>query len=595
MEKTDEELAIQFYQADEYEKARALFDDIFKKNDHPHLVGYYLDCLIQLKDYESAERILKKEERTGAQPWVHEVDLGWVYSLQGKDKEAEKTFNAVVGSLLADEVRIQSAAAAFARRGLDGYAVKTYVQGRKLMGYPYAFAKDLAALYARQGLIEAMLEEYLQYGLAEPGALDEVKSSLAGQVEDDAKYEVIKTGLVRKTQSEPNQVVYVELLSWVLVGKGEYYAAYIQLKSIDMRMGEGGARVFELARVCQQNREYRVAEQAYEYIMQLGEDGPYYYQASLGAINMKYSRVTESGEYSETELTDIETAFLDFVNDPKMPLGEKYKGYLKLAEIQALYLGKIDQAIGQLSGLAENPRIPAMSRGEIQLRLADYMLMQGQVWDAKLTYWQVEKEFKDNPLAHTAKYMKAKISFYTGEFELAQSFLTVLKGSTSELIANDALYLSLLIQDNLGLDTTTTALELFAKADLKLFMNQLDEADMVLDTLVEFFMGHSLTDDVYLLKGDIALRRRDYDKALGYYALVYNGHGDDILADDALYRAANILEYRLKDEWKAYELLGRLALDYQGSVFVVDAGNRYRALRERNPDFLDREGESTSP
>jgi len=585
IEKTDEELAIQFYQSGEFEKARALFEDLLKKDENKHLNDYYFDCLLKLEDYEEAEKFLKKEIRKSSNPAVLGVDLGYVYGLAGKTKDAEKTYETILNEMPSNEIAVQSIASAFIRRNLPDYAIKTFEVGRKNAGLNFFFAKQLAELYANKGQMEAMVNEYLLYATFTPGVIDEVKSALAIQIENDTKYQTIKSALIKKTQEQPDNSLYVDLLSWAFVSKKEFAAAFIQLKALDKRMSENGARVFELARVCSQNKEYRIAEQAYEYVLDLGNKSPFYYQAKLGAITMKYTRVTESGEYTEAELMQIENDYKVFVNDPYIPVGEKYRGYLRLAEIQALYLNHLDDAINNLSDLAENPRIPPIVQGEIKLNLADYLLMRGDIWDAKLKYWQVEKDFKDNPLAHRAKFMKAKISFYTGEFELAQTFLDVLKGSTSELISNDALQLSMLIQDNLGLDTISTPLELYAKADKMLFMNRLDDAEKSLDSILQFFPNHALDDEIYLLKGDIHLKNRDYEGALEQYKKVYTLYGDDLLADDALYKAANIYEYREKDFEKAFELLEKLVLDYQSSVFSVDARNRYRILREKYPNL----------
>lgn len=584
IEKTDEELAIQFYQENEIEKARELFEDLIKKGDNRHLNDYYFNCLLKLEDYNEAEKFLKKEIKRDAKPDVLTIDLGYVYALSGDKKNSEKTYESVLDNISSDEISVQAVASAFERRGLDDYAIKTYEIGRRKSGSQIYFAKQLAELYGDKGRMQDMVAEYLKYCSSDPGAIEEVKSALASFIEDDSRYIEIKEVFIKKTQEDPDNGLYVDLLSWAFVSKKEFFPAFIQLRALDKRKNAGGAKVFDLAKVCVQNKEYKVAEQAYEYIMGYGSNSPYFYQAKLGAINMKYARITETGNYTETELQQIESDYKVFVNDSYIPFGEKYKGYLRLAEIQAIYLNHLDDAINNLTELVDNPRIPQMVRGQIKLDLSDYLLMRGDIWDAKLKYWQVEKEFKDNPLAHKAKFMKAKISFYTGEFELAQTFLKVLKGSTSELIANDALQLSMLIQDNLGLDTIATPLELFAKADKYLFMNELEKAETTLDTILQFFPNHNLDDEVYLLKGDIMFGRRNYTNALVNYEKVYTLYSTDLLADDALYKAANIYEYRLKDDLKALGVLEKLVLEHQSSVFSVDARNRYRVFREQYPD-----------
>ena len=579
IEKSDEELAIQFYQDGEYEKARDIFEDLLKRGQNRHLSDYYFNCLIKLEDYGAAEKFLKKEIKGGNNRHVFMVELGYVYELMDDEKNSEKTYEEVIDELPNNEITVQAVASAFERRRHDDYAIEAYEKGRELSGIPGVFAKQLAELYMTKGNIDRMVDEYMIYANLTPNVKEEVKGAFASVIEDDKNYEVVKNNLLKRVQDHPEISLYADMLSYIFVSKKEFYAAFVQLRALDKRNEENGKRLFNLAYICVQNKEYKVAESCYEYILGIQPRSPFFYQAKLGAINMKYTRVTETGDYTQEELKQIETDYQAFVNDPSMPFGEKYKGYLRLAEIQALYLGDLEKAINNLKDLKDQVRIPNTVRGEIKLDLADYMLMRGDIWDAKLLYWQVEKDFVDHPLGHRAKYMKGKVSFYTGEFELAKAVLDVLKGSTSELIANDALNLSMLIQDNLGLDTTTTPMELFAKADKYLFMNQLDESEKTLDTILEFFSPHSLDDEVYLTKGDIMVKRRNYEEAQKLYAKVYTSYDYDLLADDALYKAANLYQYRMDNKLEAYKLLEKLVLDHSSSVFTVDARARYIVLK----------------
>lgn len=604
IEKSDEELAIQFYQDGEYEKARDVFEDLLKKGENRHLSDYYFNCLLKLEDFGSAEKFLKKEIKSDNNPFVNRVELGYVYQLMDKEKDAEKTFKEVVEELPPSEITIKAVASAFERRNLDDFSLETYLKGREVVNKPGIFARELASLYGAKGAMDKMVDEYLEYAMRVPNVEDEVKGAFASYIEEDENYEVIKSNLLKKVQSNPENSTYTDMLSYVFISKKEFFPAYVQLRALDRRNEENGKRLFNLAYICVQNKEYKVAEQCYEYIIALDRQSPFYYQAKLGAINMKYTRVTETGDYTQDELLKIESDYKAFVSNPAMPFGEKYKGYLRLAEIQALYLNDLDAAITNLTDLKDQRRIPSVVRGKIKLDLADYMLMKGEIWDAKLIYWQVEKDFNDNPLGHRAKFMKAKVSFYSGEFELAKSMLDVLKGSTSELIANDALHLSMLIQDNLGLDTITTPLELYARADKFLFMNKLEDSEKTLDTILEFFPRHSLEDDIYMAKGNIMSKKRDYAAAQTYYEKVYTSFGYDLLADDALYKAAGLYEYRMDEKLKAYKLLEKIVLDHSASVFSVDARARYIVLKKELTEngelkeeeiFFDETGTTDTP
>ena len=157
--------------------------------------------------------------------------------------------------------------------------------------------------------------------------------------------------------------------------------------------------------------------------------------------------------------------------------------------------------------------------------------------------------------------------------------LEVLKGSSSELIANDALELSIFITSNLGLDTTALPLMLFAKADLLKFQKKYAEATALLDSIAKTFPAGELMDDIWYQMANIAMEEQDIDAAISYYEKVIEQDFDDLLKDNALFSLAEIYDRVKGDENKAIELYKELILDYQGSIFTEEARERFRALR----------------
>jgi TolA-binding protein len=155
----------------------------------------------------------------------------------------------------------------------------------------------------------------------------------------------------------------------------------------------------------------------------------------------------------------------------------------------------------------------------------------------------------------------------------------VLRASTSKLIANDALDLSVFIMDNLNLDTTSDAISLYAGAELLVLQNRFDDAFRKLDTLRRDFPEHSLQDDILYLEAQIFEKRRDYAKAAALYGEVAEKYPEDIRADNALYALAQLYELKMNDLEKAQSLYEKIFLDFSGSVFAVEARKRYRTLR----------------
>jgi tetratricopeptide (TPR) repeat protein len=189
-----------------------------------------------------------------------------------------------------------------------------------------------------------------------------------------------------------------------------------------------------------------------------------------------------------------------------------------------------------------------------------------------------------NLLGDQVKLKKAKLGYYMGNFSWAKAQLDVLKSSTSKLTANDALELSLLIGNNLNMDTTAVPLQMFARADLLFFRNKDSLALATLDSLAEMFPYHTLQDDVLYRKSKIETERNNFALAAAYLEQIVNDFSYDVLADDALFELANIYNYHLREKEKARDLYKQMLFNYPGSVFVEEARNLYRELREVYPD-----------
>jgi tetratricopeptide (TPR) repeat protein len=196
-----------------------------------------------------------------------------------------------------------------------------------------------------------------------------------------------------------------------------------------------------------------------------------------------------------------------------------------------------------------------------------------------LLYAQVEKSRKDSPTGYEAKLRSAKLSYYNGDFELAQQHLDVLKLATTREIANDAMKLSLLIKDNIGLDTSDFLLRKYADIELLLFQNNKEQALDSLKQMLEDYEGSSLTDEILWLSADIYLEMGDFQKSIELLSIIVENYGEDIFGDDAFFRMAEIYDYHLKDIEKSKNLYQGFLSLYPGSIYAAQARKRFRTLR----------------
>jgi len=304
-------------------------------------------------------------------------------------------------------------------------------------------------------------------------------------------------------------------------------------------------------------------------------------------IDVMDKKITGTIGYTQEDLEQLKEAYISTLAE--LPKGDNsaklMRGY---ARLQAFYLGDRQEAISILNEVIAMPANQKIISGA-KLELGDVYVMTGEIWEASLLYSQVDIDHKHDMLGHEAKFRNAKISYYTGDFEWAQAQLDILKASTSKLISNDAMDLSLLIRDNLALDTISLPLEMFARADLLTYQNRFDEATTTLDSIFTEFPMHSLGDEILFQRYKIAFGLGQYEESAAYLEKLIDLYAMDILADNAMFQLADLYQYQLKDEGKAKELYQQLIFEHPGSLYTAEARKRYRTLRGDKEDINEQE------
>jgi tetratricopeptide (TPR) repeat protein len=577
---TDEQLAIQFYQNKEFDKALDYYEKLYNKKSPQAYYQPYVNCLLETKDFKKAEKIVKKQIKQEPESLNFIVDLGMVYFRSEDSDKAKSAWESAIKAIKYDDQVFTVANSFISIRQYD-HAISTYLKGRKISQNNYPFSFELADVYNTKGDKLAMINEYLNVLEIQDSYIQSVQNGLQTSFSNDAdqkQNELLKTELLKRISKNPDKTILSELLIWMQIQQKDWEGAFIQAKALDKRKKEEGNRVMGLAQLFAQNEAYDVAIKAYNYVIAKGPDVYYYTNARIELLNVYYQKIVNKGTYTALDLTELEKNFNITISE----LG-KSSGTVpllkNLAHLQAFYLNKTDEAIALLEEAIAMPQLALVTQAECKLELADVLLMTGDIWEASLRYSQVEKAFKYDVIGQEAKFRVAKISYYTGDFAWAQAQLDVLKGATAKLIANDAMNLSLLISDALAIDTNVAPLELFAMADLFAFRNKDDKALMLLDSLNKTFPNHALADDIIYKKAQISLKHAQYTEAAAFYEVLLKEYGDDILGDDAMFKLAELNENQFKNIEKAKELYQQLLEKYPDSLYVVEARKRFRKLR----------------
>ena len=307
-------------------------------------------------------------------------------------------------------------------------------------------------------------------------------------------------------------------------------------------------------------------------------------------MNTLFQEITSQRNYSSEDILTTIDAYKLTLNR----IGKKRTSLpliMELCQIYAYYADSSESAINLLKEALEFPGITDMERGELKMLLADINVLHGDIWEASLLYMQIDNDFKFEPIGHEAKFKSARIFYYDGEFDYAQSQLSVLKESTSKLIANDAMNLSILITDNFGLDSNYQAMTWFANADLLIEQHQYVQAFSLFDSIIKNYPYHSLGDEILLRKAKAMQQLGKWQEAVQFLEELLKYYGDDILADDALFQLGDIYENHLNNQEKATEYYKKLLFDFKCSLFAVEVRKRLSVIRgDKNPgDELDDE------
>lgn len=577
----DHELANMYYTQGEFDKALGYYENLVKRSNNPFYIERYVECLVKTGDINEAEKQLKKIVRREPMNYQMGVLLGSVLEEADRKEEADKVYREMIDNLPSSSSAVIDLSNRFKSRSKFDWSLETLLKGRKLLKDRYPLNIQLAEAYGALGKTEEMINEYIgliDYSVAYKSSVQNIMARyLSFEEGESEEYEMMRRKLLERIQKSPDEKVYSELLIWLYLHRGNFAGALIQAKALDRRYKEEGRNVLELGVIAKHSGDYKTARKAFQYVKELGEDKVYFYRAEKELLNTSFIEVTQNRSFNKEEISQTILEY-ETVLDRVGKNANSFNLILELAEIKAFYAGEPTSARSLLTTGLTIPGVAKMEIARAKLLLGDIEVLLDNIWEASLLYMQVDKDFKYDAIGAEAKLKNARIFYYDGEFVFAQSQLDVLKGSTSKLIANDAMKLSLLITDNLGLDSNYTAMWQFAQADLLLEQHQYERAFAIYDSVLTYYPFHGLADEVLMRKASAMQYQGRWEEAIPYLEKVYNLHGQDILADDAIMQLAIIYDYHVKDKEKAKEWYRKILFDYKGSLHVIEARKRFREL-----------------
>ncbi len=574
------DLARQYYEKEEYKKALEYLEPLQKRSLSKPVYDLSLNSYLSLKDYRAAEDLITDFiKKLRGNPFEYYADLTYVYLEQQKQSKADKVVEDVLDRVRQNGGLAYGFANAYQQRGYPEIALQIYETAESVM--PAAnFDYQKALIYGEMGNIKKMYAGYVEMVERQPTYLHTVRQLLARAIQEEVNSEntdYLKEILIKKIQ-DGGPATLNELLVFIFIQEKNFSGAFTQLKALDKRNPGNKGELFHLGKVALNNEEYILARRVFKYIVDAGPDFPFYEEALIFDLKAEHQRLLASNDSEKEQWKKLQAEYFK-VEDKLKGQPEVGDLVINLADLTAFQLDQLDTAVAMLEDMINHGFIGPEDQARAKIMLGDILLYRGERWDAIIYYGQAEKAFEQSPIGQEAKFKRAKAAYYVGDFQWAQGIFSALKASTSKLIANDALYYSLLINDNVALDTNYDAMTMFARADLMNYQNKTDSALRVLEMMEIAFVDHSIQDEVLLLKSRILIKKERYEEAAQNLTALVGDHSDDILADDAKYLLAQIYEKHLNRTPEAQELYRSLFTDHPDSFYASEARRRFRELR----------------
>ena len=610
IEDPNKQIAHILFEQNEFAKANILLEDIVNADPSDELsYNRYMICLVKLGEQDKAIKWIKKRIKKAENPLSYVVDECWINTTypDSPDKikhsqRAEELLQLIIDQL---ENRAQEQMGAshfyvanrFEQHGLKNFSISVLQAAEKTLGEIPEISNELAMLYMETGNREKGLEKYTNMMLMGM-PFESIKPVFESHITDSLDYAIMQRLLLKKIQEYPEITALSEGLKWTFIKQENWGAAFLYTKSLDKRLKENGERVFELGQLCQSNKNFTVAIQCFEYCINLKETCFDLIQSQSAWIDVNYEK-TLLGNPSNEEIIALKNRMQAFENQyglQESALNNALRYAQLLVQYDSLFTKERNQKPeSNLTKFPETPLkeaenllrkylnegsyIKKTSLAKVKIALGDVLLAGGDVWSSELLYAQVEKDFKEEEMGQFAKFKRAELSFFRGDFDWASMQLDVLKSATTQLISNDAMELALVIIDNLGIDSNYRALQWYSRALLAEKQQHHQQAWLFLDSVVQEFPGHALSDEVLFVKARMKKNQGKFAEAaklLETLALAFNF---DILADNALYQLGMLYAYQLNQPEKAQATFEKLIEKYSSSVYIVDARREYRKIR----------------
>lgn len=568
----NEQLAINYFDKGEFEKAIISFDELLKNQQGN---SFYFQKIIesyqQLQQYDQADKRLQERYAKYKQPSLL-VEIGYNYQLQKDAGKAKKFYEQAISKINENPSNVYAVANTFEKKVLLEYALESYNLAIKLEP-KFKFNYQMAVIYGQLGKMDLMIDTFLEEAYSNQNNTIMIQNQLSRFMTEEAE-ETFNTALRKAllVRAQKNQdIFWNQFLSWFFVQQKDYAKAFIQEKAIYRRDPESFSNIVNLAELAMEENEEETAKEIFAFVLENTQDLDLQIRAHYFLMESKIQKAPEK-EYPAIK-SELDLLVKKYGISP-------YTLSLQILQAHFATFNLKNQEEGKavLKRALELP-LNKYQTADVKMELADILLYEEKFNQALIYYSQIEEDLKNDAVGHEASLKAAKTSYFKTDFEWALKQFKELKSASTQLIANDALELFLLINDNTVADSTQVGLKKFARGDYLLYQNKNKEALEQFQSILKEYKGQEIEDETLLRIGETYEKLGDYNAALAQYQGIIDNHKDGIYIDEALYFSAEIYNKKLKDTDKAKALYEQILFNHEDSIYFVEARKKFRQLR----------------
>jgi len=567
----NEQLALNYFDRGEFEKALVSYEELLKAQ--PNNFNYFqkaVECYQQLQQFDKAEKAIQ-ERLDKYKQGNFLVELGYNYQLQKNQEKANKYYDQAIDKIKKNPSEVYQIAYVFDRKALVDYALLAY-QTAVSLEPKFNFNFQMALLYGQKGETDKMIDMFLTEAYTNPQNLIMIQNQLSRfttEETDENFNDALKKALLVRIQKNQD-IFWNEFLSWFYVQQKEYGKAFIQEKAIYKRNPESFSNIVNLGQLAIEENDQEAAKEILGFVLENTKDLDLQIQSHSYLMDMKIDKALPK-DYPAINL-ELDNLIKEFGVSPFSLSLLKIKAHFVTFNMKDAETGKVI-----LKNVLEMP-LNRDQAAEVKMELADILLFEEKFNQALIYYSQIENDANNSPIGQEASLKTAKTSYFKADFKWAEHQLKVLKSASTQLIANDALDLFLLISDNTVEDSTQVALKKFARADFLLYQEKRQDALIAFQAILKENKGDAIEPVTLLRIGKIYEELGDTNAALANYKLILDSFKECIYIDEALFYSAEIYN-QLNDFEKAKPLYEEVITKHEDSIHYVTSQKKYRKLR----------------